>query len=257
MSDASNLSAEAIKILFEPAFRAELHRLLWIQPFVNAGEFDAGWSCRDHAITLLAFLATNGIPSELVHGRCMFVQGPLEQAPPVGLGQGLHQPSIHTWLDVAGCGLVDLSPNLAIKLPARWRPIAFDGILFDRWLPSGCGQLIKCADPGTYEAETARASHDHGRSTAVYFEERRESIVTKRLIEALKTINSPLSVRVYERHGSDAYLAVVLHLIDFLSGKARGIAGVSHNKAWRLVVERHSDARAALALRSPKIGGSP
>jgi hypothetical protein len=228
-----------IGALFDLNFQREVHRLLWITPLINAGEFDAGWSCRDHAVLLAAFLAVNTVRSEIVHGRCMFVQGPVDGAPSVGLGQELQQRSGHSWLDVPSAGMVDLSPNLSLDVPGGWRSVEFAAILFDRWWPLERGRVVKCVTAQIYEAEVAQATHQDGEATAIYLEQRRERFDPPNLVKAIQTIDSPLSDRIYERHGPLAYGAALVHLLEFVAGKARSIASVSQTKAWLLVMEKY------------------
>lgn len=246
---SGNSIERATDVLRDPLFQRELHRLLWIQPHPNNGEVDAGWSCRDHAVVTGLFLVLQGEYPDIMHGRSMFVQGPDGKFPPIGFGQPLEQHSGHTWLDIPGKGVIDLSPNLATQseeVLRYWRGINFGGIVMDGWLPSGGGKLVKCDSPGDYINEINKATHVEGGVIAVYFEQRRESAPLDALIKAAQEIDSPLSDGVYKDYGRLAYIAAVAHLKDFVAGRSRAIAGVSQHQAWQFVLSRYPDPLAAI-----------
>jgi hypothetical protein len=231
----------ALAALAETLLIRDLHRLLWIPGLVNRGEPDGGWSCRDHAAILGALLALHQVPADLAHGRCMFVQGATSGRSPSGIGQELGQASGHTWLEIAGAGIVDLSPNLAPDPPQRgWYNLDFAGIVFDRWRPAGAGQVIRCSTAAEYSRQIALASHLEDGVVALYLEERR-SAFDPLLLVTRTMIDSPQCDRVFDKYGPSAYVSVVLHLRDLLLGEAPPVGGVSQSKAWSTVLSRYPD----------------
>ena len=170
----------------------------------------------------------------------MFVQGPGTGGErPVGSGQQLTGGAGHSWLDIVG-DLADLSPNLDPSLVPGWR-LPFSAIIGAQWLPGGSGQVVLCQTATEYSTEIAKATHLVNQGTAIYLEQDREDISIDNLLIPLETIGSPLADRLWPEFGEKAYVAALLHLLEFSSGNGSSIAGVSHRKAWLIVVERHSD----------------
>lgn len=54
---------DAVERLVRSNVVDELHALLWVQPRVNRGELDLGWSCREHAASIDALLTLNAVMS--------------------------------------------------------------------------------------------------------------------------------------------------------------------------------------------------
>src|SRR5262245_48295199 len=105
------LTARAVvERVFPSEFLQELHKLLWIEPHVNRGMFDPGWSCREHAVITCCLPLAQGVEAQLTHGKVMYVRGPSGSLPPAGLGQALGDLGGHTWLEVGEVGIVDVSP---------------------------------------------------------------------------------------------------------------------------------------------------
>jgi hypothetical protein len=238
----------AIRSLLSRAFRDELHRLLWMEPFVNRGEHDGGWSCRDHAVVLGLFLAVHGLPASLARGKCMFVQGPRGSRPPVALGQELAQSADHAWLELAD-RILDLSPNLSATGRSAWPGAEFQGIVFDEWQPKGAGRLERCGDPYSYDHAVARATHIEGALVAVYYRAMLVPTDHSSLVNLAAKLDSPLADRVYPEHGRQAYLAATAHLCEFAGGRARPIAGLSQRKAWRCVLAANPSPASVLGQR--------
>src|SRR5688572_6667019 len=90
----------------------EVHRLLWMEPFHNRGVLDLGWSCRDHAFVVACLLRLTSTSTRLVHGKCMYVQGPEATSPPCAIGQECHAVAGHTWLKSSDGKIMDVSPRL-------------------------------------------------------------------------------------------------------------------------------------------------
>jgi hypothetical protein len=216
----------------------ELHAFMWIDPLVNQGESDFGWSCRDHALVIGQFLADAGASVTVRHGKCMFVLGPSSDgAPPMGMGQGVDARVGHTWLWVAGLGDVDLSPKLNISQPG-WPPIESSGIVGSSWVAPRTTQFIVTGSPREYDREIARATHEPDEWWAIYFNERAEPFGDQIARTGLSWAYSPLSLRLLRRGlPDDLYLRFAAHLRGVLSGDRRSLRQLSRNKAWAILAQ--------------------
>lgn len=128
IEESSSLTDRVNEILHSKAL-ADLHALAWIETFFNKrdGNWDPGWSCRDHSVVLAALLTAKRIEARVVHGLTMFVQGPTtDGAPAVGNGNDPAAGGGHSWVQVPGFGTVDVSPRLSERLD-DWRPLPVEG----------------------------------------------------------------------------------------------------------------------------------
>ncbi len=75
IEESSSLTDRVNEILHSKAL-ADLHALAWIETFFNKrdGNWDPGWSCRDHSVVLAALLTAKRIEARVVHGLTMFVK---------------------------------------------------------------------------------------------------------------------------------------------------------------------------------------
>ncbi len=221
----------------------ELHALLWTEPFANKGTPDDGWSGRDHAVVVGHLLRSAGADVRIRHGRCMFVQGPgADGAPPVGIGQEGTSRVGHTWLHAAGLGDVDLSPRLGSAQPP-WVPVDSPGVIGSTWVAGRETGFSMTTHLREYEAAIGRATGATDRLHAVYLMERDEPYTAQTGRKGLSWANSRVSLRLLERGlADDLYLRFAAHLAGLRAGERRPLAGISHNKAWKILA-----ADAALA----------
>lgn len=216
-------------------FLAELHNFLWIEPLMNRGRFDAGWNCRDHAWVVSCILGAHGVSSQLVLGKAMFVQGAAGDAPSAGLGVPPEDSvGTHTWLEVAGLGLLDLSPNLNIST-RPWRRSRLDGVVGGELRPREAGEVRVCRTPAEYRNAVNLATHVQGGLCAIYLPTGAAALTRDDITNSRRFVYSPLTEQVCRRFGDDALPKLVLHLLDRRGGKRRSLAGVSQNKAWSIV----------------------
>jgi len=233
----------AAEFLKSRAFIAELHRLLWIEPFRNRGIFDPGWSCRDHAVLVGCTLRANGIYAVLSHGKNMFVQGASDGWAPMGIGQpAAHSNDSHTWLKTQSGMLLDPSPRLSATGVPGWRSVECLGIIESRWLPEGTGEVVSCGSGSEYDQAIALASHRTGANTALYWEENDEELTADLVTDSLERINSPLTAELRRLGDVEIYCKAALHLAEIAAGKGRPLAGLSHQKAWSIIASSPAGA---------------
>jgi hypothetical protein len=230
------MSPGIIEIIVSKAFLSEIHKLLWIAPLVNKGVPDGGWSCREHALLVSILLRLHALPSAIVFGKAMFVQGPKDNQVPLLRGIDTRQQGMHAWLHIEGLGLLDISPNLE-RFDA-WAGIPFDCIVCDRWMPPDSGRIFQCASLSDYDRQIAEATHANGENRAIYWEAERKHLGASIIRDAARFADSPLSNRLKQEHGGDILVKAALHIIDRSSGRGRSLAGVSQSKAWRIIAER-------------------
>src|SRR3954470_5379241 len=103
---------------------------------------DDGWSCRDHVAVIGQIALDAGATATVLHGKCMFVQGPGSGGEPsVGLGQFPRDAGEHSWLYIEEVGHVDLSPRLDRGGDA-WRPLPNSGVIASSWAPVPKAALV-------------------------------------------------------------------------------------------------------------------
>lgn len=258
--------ASAVKALLGDATRADMHHLLDVDPFRNKYQgWDLGWSCRDHAVVLSALLAADGVDSRVVHGMNMFIAGPTSDGQhPVGIGNELQTTdqggSSHSWVDVPGFGMIDLSPRLSERLPgplADWRPLPTGrgGPVGTEWSVPGLASAVATVNGGAeYERAIAHATHAVDTVTAIYWPKRSDSFSAGML--KAEYVNSPLTDKVAGAVGDDCYLLLAVHLHALRAGERRPLAGVSQNKAWSFVKDMERTAAAAVDTFCSQLGGS-
>jgi len=244
-----NDSGDGPRLLFDTRFRAELHHLLWIEPFKNRGVFDAGWSCRDHAFLVCCVLRASGFPTMFVHGKNMYVQGAEGTLPPVGVGQKVDDVSAHTWLQSSSRNVIDVSPRLRNAGIAQWRPVQFLGVVESEWRPNGLGQVVTCSNARAYSDAIALASRRKGENTAVYWEQREEDLTVDVIENARTFVNSPLTTKLRGFRDKEIYSKAALHLIDVVAGLRPSLIDLPRHKAWTMVAEQRSGATHELLAR--------
>jgi hypothetical protein len=231
-------SGAQTELLLDSAFQDELHALLWIDPFLNRGNLDGGWSCRDHVVVLGTLLAEKRISCRVQHGRVMFVQGSGQDGKPaLGNGQEVNfRPMSHSWLEVDDIGLVDLSPQLDTRFYPRdlWRPVSSRGVIGDRWMTEPPTPITMVGHLSEYENEIAAASHLVEEQIAIYLLEGEEQFTKEITENGLGWANSPLSIKLRNRGlPSDVYGRASRHLRG-LDGR-RSLSTVSQMKAWSIL----------------------
>ena len=238
VEDRSGLADRVNGILHSKAL-PDLHALAWIEPFFNKqdGNWDSGWSCRDHSVVLAALLTAEGIEAQVVHGLTMFVQGPTkDREPPVGNGNDPAASGSHSWVHVPGFGTVDVSPRLSERVD-QWRPLPVEcGLIGADWsVPRTTTHVALVGNANDYEQAVAVATHATDTATAIYWP-KESAEFTPAMLEA-DYIDSPLSYKLRDAAGADCYAKLAAHLYALSGGARRALAGVSQRKARRYLTE--------------------
>ena len=167
----------------------------------------------------------------------------------MGFGQDADAPDMHWWIRNEDVGIVDLSVNLDV-VSGPWRSVASCGVV---------GTLQRCAlpasivvthDVGAYKHQINVASHSADTITLIYMESGASPNNEIMSADPFAFINSPLTDRLRREYAPSVYVKVVVHLRGFLTGARRPLAGVSQNKAWRLVAQIGDDEVVALTEES-------
>jgi hypothetical protein len=174
----------------------------------------------------------------------MFIQGATGSFPPRGIGLMPEHKGSHTWLGVTGIGHLDLSPNLGVGR-GGWRPLNVVGAVGEDWPLEHRHKLVICASSRDYENEVNRATHARDEAVAVYLLDREEPFRSSMITDESAFVDSPLSSRLRRERKASVYVALALHLRDFLAGKAGGLAGVKRRKRWAIVDSRPENEIAA------------
>jgi len=218
---------DVLNKLTTPTFLDEIHHLLWIEPVDNRGDWDEGWNCRDHALLCGIVAQLLKLTATVIYGKATFVQGPSEEAPPVGLCQ-----TTHAWVGLDGLGFMDLSPRLTRCRDPLWRSWPLQCIAMSRCLPDGIFEMAKSEED--YERRVAAATHLPGRH-AIYFGHEYNAVDLGCVSKAFDVVNSPLSVTLSRKYDATIYPKAAIHLFKlFGNRRAKGThIGAEKGPTWK------------------------
>jgi hypothetical protein len=237
-----------------PPLIAELHSMLWLEPFMNKGHRDEGWNCREHTLFIGFLGMLHGFGATAVSGRAMFVQGPGELSPPGGL---LQDP--HWWVHLENIGSFDLSMRFLRAKDANgtdwsaWREAQLIGGKIAASAPIG---YYNVDDPNKYENLWAAATHQPSTGSAVYLRTNLEALSCGHAERAMSWCNSPLTDRLKKMYPgkTDLYAKAVLRLDEIARGRGTDAVSPTSAYAWGAVAKREGNGRAELARRLKATG---
>jgi hypothetical protein len=206
-------------------FLAELHHLLWTEPFDNEGNRDEGWNCRDHAFITGLVLQLLKQRCAVMYGKAYFIQGPTTEQPGIGLEQ-----KIHAWLGLDGQGFMNLSPRLTRCSNSLWRPWGLKYIARNTCSPDGTFEFARSEDD--YAQRFERAAEQADTRTAIYCGKGYDNIDREFAENAFKFIDSPLTKRLSEKYADDLYLKGAIHLFKLVRGDTKSLQQRSQDDAW-------------------------
>ncbi len=221
--------------LQKPDFLDEVHHLFWIKPFINRGQQELGWSCRDHALTLGLVAAMHGKDVVLVTGEAFFVQGPSGGRAPVGVKQ-----SPHSWFRTTD-GTFDISWRLdTVRNIPQWRPWNVHGVLAGKVAPAGAATFVSTTDRVRHTRSVNGATHLENGRVAAYLAEAVDNLDAGLLSQQYAWVNSPLTDRL-KRTGPNLYSAAALHLVRYLEG-GDSLRRLDQDVAWATLADRYPGA---------------
>lgn len=234
----SPVAGKPTELLCSQRLRHELNHLLWIQPFVNRGTLDYGWSCRDHAFVAGIVAQLLGLTVELVHGEALFVRGATDDAS----GIGLHQKA-HSWLAIDGDGLMDISVRVSVP-GTGWPAPAIEYVASNQCRPGG--NLLIAGTRDAFESALLAAPSLQGEH-AIYRADRTAIIDQQLANNAFAVIHSPLTVSLSKNFPSSLYAKLAVHAYDLLCGRAESLTAHPQDYAWKKIARLPDDAIARLA----------
>lgn len=240
MSCRSQVTVQSfVDSLKRPEFLAELHKLLWIDPHDNHGQWDPGWSCRDHAVLLCALASLYRLEPTIISGKCIYGMRRTGYPNFIATGQDVTQPGGHSWIELPEVGMIDLSPNIAALTNVWGSEVrTFKGIFGNMPEPQGSARLVVCSTLAEYDREIAASPFSEGVLTAIYVLQAAAPFELALLEDPFTRVNSPLTCFLSALFPKSIYAKAVLHLRDRLEGRGRSVAGVSRRKAWQIVNEK-------------------
>lgn len=232
--------SELVVALAREEFLHELHHLLWMEPHLNQGEHDEGWNCRDHALVVAGIAQMLGFKAALLFGRAAFIQGPRNDAPPMGVAV-----STHAWVGVDGAGLYDLSVRLdAVDRHSAWTPWRVRALAGDRFVPTGSVRFVQTRGRVEHENAVAAASNLRATNSAIYCGETYADLSAREISNGLDVCNSPLTERLRVAFGDrqDLHARAIVHLVDRLQGMGSSLTSLSQMAAWAEIAGRPGNA---------------
>lgn len=221
--------------LQKPNFLDEVHYLFWIKPFINRGQQELGWSCRDHALTLGLVAAMLGTEVILVTGEATFVQGPSSGRNPFCVEQRLH-----SWFRTAE-GTFDLSLRLdKVRNFPQWKPWHVQGVVAGKVAPAGAAALVSTTDQDRYMNTVNASTHVENGRVAAYLVKVVDKLDAGLLSQQYAWVNSPLTDRL-KKIGPNLYSAAALHLVSHLEG-GESLRRLDQDAAWAALANQYPDA---------------
>ena len=201
-------------------------------------QMDYGWNCRDHALLTALLVHSQGKRAALMHGKTMFVLGPRGGRASIALGQDQH-----TWAAVEHYGLVDLSIKPSVSLAGHQFKFPFNCVLKNDSVPSCKGKVLVVRDESEFQRLVDEGTAKQGASLIIYLHDRGEEIDQGHIIYADRWIDSPLTDELRTRFNSpsEAYAALLLHLMDLSEGNARSLANMDQWQAWDRLMAGNGD----------------
>lgn len=230
----ANMKTRSLIALTSDRFLNELHHFLWSEPFMNKGELDQGWNCREHAWVGALLSHWLGFSSVLFLGKAWLITGPTNQRPGFGVFQ-----RAHSWLGVEGFGAVDLSikpeatyAGTTIRFPIRC-------LYGNKLIPHGRGKVCVFNDEAEFDRAATAFCERRKEIWALYLMASGASLDEGFVTHAAEWINSPLTDRLKERFGdpSATYASLFLHLAGFLSGTHSSLTRIPVVDAWAKLAE--------------------
>lgn len=228
-------------------FRSELHHLLWIDPSVNRGDRDLGWSCREHALFVGMLAALQGFGAVFIHGRAQYIQGKVGDCSPGGVTQ---EP--HSWVRIDGLGSFDLSVRLnTMPSKVKWEGWENSFLVGGKFKPDESTTFASVSEIAKFKLLCATATYEVDRRSAIYLQERGEQLGREQVENARKWCNSPLTEQLKRWHPtrSDIYAKAILHLDEILNGSGHSLTGQPQMSAWGQIGKRPGNGRLELVNR--------
>jgi hypothetical protein len=239
---------EKLTELVRPDFLAELHHLLWLAPFVNKGQWDEGWNCRDHALVTACLAALHGQTPSILNGKVMLIDSGRGTTPPIGI-----EASTHSCVGIVDAGIIDLSIRFTRSAnPSREVSWPVNGVLHSRATPPGTCNVKVTTKTSDYERAVAEATHRVATRSLIYHLSGGFELTIKNLEHAFDITNSALSDRLRDelRLGSDVYAKAALYLWDFLNGISPPLSTLPQDAAWLAIGARTGNALWRFASRT-------
>jgi hypothetical protein len=199
---------------------AELHHLLWREPFMNSGNRDEGWMCREHSFFTASLAALLGHQCIMIWGRLVLVGTVVDGH------VGMLRIDTHSWTGVEMMGLFDLSLNLELgRGPgwARWPACCLAGSAFYPH-PVVSLQFFKENERLVWEQTAAKVIQTPG-FAALYLGERYDDLSAWVVEQAVDVINSPLTdeLRRLPCFNSEIYAKGVRHIWEVSHHRKRSL----------------------------------
>jgi hypothetical protein len=223
----------------------EMHHLFWRGPFANEGERDEGWMCREHAFFTASLAALAGHRAHIHWGRLALI-GPTADA-----STGLLRINKHSWATVEGCGMFDLSLNLAPGGSPSWLQWPSHCIAGSRFYPRVEVELRFYHSGEQQRWEEALYEERSSSFAALYFGENYDPLDIRLVEHAVDVINSPLTddLRELAKFDSEIYGKGIRHVWEVANRRKRSLAHLDQMQSWEAIASEPGGANRWLIAR--------
>jgi hypothetical protein len=221
------------RLLVSPAFTEELSHLLRRRPKLDGVSRDAGVACRDNALIVAACAAALGHTVQICSGEAAFI-GPVETTAQNNVPGYLHL-EVHSWVDINGFGICDLSPDLGADGGFGWLRWPVKYLVGGSYIPNMADKIGRyCTDATTFAGTVDAALSDPHHFRTAYFEKTREPYTNTLFVGAVNFALSPLLKELSTRPFFSLNILgkAAVHIRNVSKGRAKSLRHMEQMAAW-------------------------
>lgn len=222
----------------------ETHALLWREPFMNEGQRDEGWMCREHALITAGVGALLGYKPAVAWGSLALIGQVADGS------SALLYVGEHSWCMFDGAGFFDLSLDLSPGKGPGWgvwpgHLLAGDGFYPGKKIEFRCFSADQSQRfSAAIESAKQKATAERGLFSAYYHGEEVAWLAADYIADAPSFINSPLTDELKELPSftPEIYAKAIKHCWNVLNHRTRSLAELPQREAWKIISESEHGA---------------
>lgn len=238
----TKISKNLKKLLTNKKLQNEVAFLLRRSPFINNGDQDEGYMCRDHSFVLSCLGSIFGVPSGICWGEVLLTGKEYNS-------ERIHQKHVkpHSWSFFDHFGFFDLSIDYSSNELTKWDNIwSIKYLMGNKMYPTIKDTYFKYYLPeekSTWLSEFSKSLYRENPSV-IYFGETFEDLSPQFIEKSVDRINSPLTdeLKSLPEYNPEIYCKAVLFLFDFINFKQKSLSSLDQHDAWDYISKKYPDA---------------